>query len=75
MALGDEFYLSAFSELNTCRRAGFGLGPIPWTAIIAFAEQYELEYDLKSTFLRVIRALDQEFLEYKAEKGKNDGSV
>jgi len=72
LALGDEFYLSAFSELNTCRQSGWDRGPIPWTAIVAFMDQYELEYDLRVTFLRVIRALDSVLLK---RKGNISGDI
>lgn len=62
------FHWSAFSDLSSDRQVGFGIGPIPWTAIDRYAERRQIddtdEYD---RFLRLIRAMDRAFLDWHAE--------
>ncbi|MBT2244578.1 hypothetical protein JQK15_13620 [Sphingobium sp. BHU LFT2] len=50
-----EFWFNAFKTLETERAVGFGDGPIPFTAILAFARYYglsEFETDFLITFIR-----------------------
>jgi len=62
---GDEFYISAFMELSTCRQLGFGgEGQIPWTAMMIFADRYELG-DMTDAFVEAMRALDLEYLQWR----------
>ena len=68
---GDEFYLSAFYELSTCRDVGWGVGPIPWRDIILYAEFAELDYELLSGFVQIIRALDTVYMGWHNKKTKN----
>lgn len=62
-ARGDEFYLRAFWDLSTTRRAwGAQLGPIPWDRIVHYGMHYGLDAVMMEVFVRVIRALDEEWL-------------
>ena len=65
---GDEFYLTAFYELSTCRSIGWALGPIPWRDIIFYAHYAELEADLLPVFVLALRAMDAAYLEYAKRK-------
>lgn len=69
---GLDFYYRAFGELNTCRGFGFQAGPIPWTAIQAFASTYEIFGVDFFRFQTLIRAMDVAYLNYadKANKKK-----
>ena len=60
----DYFYLEAFQELSTCRSSGMGIGPIPWRDIIEYARMYGLCNMMQDVFLRVIRSMDNKFLEW-----------
>jgi len=60
-------YLECFYELSTCRSTGFGVGPIPVTAIHSYADKFGLSY----FFCRVIRALDLLYLN-DIDKKKKD---
>jgi len=63
---GDGFYLASFWELTSERIYGQGaLGPIPWSAIIKYAEWVGLDREMQKVFLDVIRALDAEWLKYQ----------
>lgn len=69
---GDEFYLRAFRDLDTCRSSSMSIGPIPWRDIIYYAERSGLEEDLIEPFIRVIRLMDsahREWVAKETEKG------
>jgi hypothetical protein len=67
----DEFYLSAFSELSTCRQIGMGTGPIPWGEIAQFAQFSGLDDENFSTFVQVMRAMDSVYLKWVGKKQGN----
>ncbi len=60
----------AFDALSSCRPVGMGIGPIPWTAIDAYATRFGLAgNDLVSrldfdVFQRIINQLDSHWLEH-----------
>jgi len=66
--------MDAFAELSTTRSFGFGLGPIPYTAIDLYARRFGLDerrpvqFDL---FRAVIRDLDAIYLDHHARKTTN----
>lgn len=61
-----ELYVDAFQELNTCRPSGFGISPIPFTAIVEYSKLYEIEeFD---EFLYVIRQMDSELMRLENTK-------
>jgi hypothetical protein len=66
--VGFDFYFSAFSELSTTRQAGFGVGPIPFTAIVDYSRLFEIE-DFEE-FSYVIRRMDQVYLELNDQEKK-----
>lgn len=71
----DEFYISAFRALSTCRSFGLGVGPIPWTAIDAYAARFGMSDDMADHLNIVITAMDNVYLkhvddEQKASKNK-----
>lgn len=55
----------AFFELSSCREFGMAVGPIPWTAIVEYAERMGAcdEFGLEA-FCRYIRDMDVAYLEY-----------
>ena len=64
------FYMEAFNELSTTRSVGFGVGPIPWTAL----DRYAVRYGVKDfdRFVFLIRHMDDSFC--KAKKPPKEGS-
>jgi len=77
---GDEFFLSSFYNLSTCRSYGEVTGPIPWRDIVHYSDRNELEHDVSEAFVFIIREMDAEFLKWRAAKqkalipkGKNNG--
>jgi hypothetical protein len=71
---GDDFYLKAFRDLDTCRAYGMSAGPIPWKDIVYYAERSFLDEDLINPFVYIIRAMDNGFREWlnkESEKASN----
>jgi hypothetical protein len=62
------FLLRAFDKLTTCRETGFGVGPIPWTAVDRYAERMGLDPEMTNVLEDVILALDRTYL---AERERN----
>lgn len=65
---GLEPYYQAFLELSTCRSVGFGVGPIPWTAIDAYARRSQLFDEDFDYFHGLIKRLDSAYIKYSDEK-------
>ncbi len=64
-----QFAWSAFSELSTDRPLGFGAaGPIPWSAISAYAMRHGVGGDTFERLLALIRAMDGEWLKDAASR-------
>lgn len=75
---GDDFYLSAWSQLSTCRPAGDFVGPIPWVAIREYAKHYQLEEDVAEVFIQSIIEMDAGFLDIErkaAEQRRAEAEV
>lgn len=64
-----EFVYAAFHELKTDRSGGFSYGPIPWTAIDAYARRFGID-DLEEfeDFVFLIRAMDDVHLKAAAKE-------
>ena len=70
--MGLEFAFNAFCELTGERQMGMGLGPIPLTAIWAYADRHGLAEDETEELVYLIREADKEFLAYHREQAKRD---
>jgi len=66
--MGLELYWDAFWDLSTCRPAGMGAGPIPWSVIRDYAVTFELDQDQEEELYHHIRVMDNAFLEHHAKK-------
>lgn len=65
------FVWSAFWELGSDRAIGFAAGPIPFTAIDAYAVRYGIEdIDQFDRFRALIRAMEGERADYQEERRK-----
>jgi len=66
---GFEDWLAAFWELGTERQIGMSIGPIPHSAIVAYADRRG--WHDEALFLDCIRAMDGVFLDYMAKDPKD----
>lgn len=69
--MGLEFYFTAFLELTSCRTIGFGVGPIPWLAIIKYCEIHEVEGDQRDDLIYHVQVLDGVYLDWENKKAKD----
>lgn len=61
--------LAAWSELSTTRPANMGgAGPIPWTSIAQYAEQYGIEGEDFEDLVAVLREADEAWLKHARRK-------
>lgn len=58
----------AFWDLDSCRPIGMGLGPIPWTAMLAHKEHYGYDKDVFDYLWDLIRAMDAAYLSHVNKK-------
>lgn len=65
---GLDLFISAYTELSTCRQLGMTEGPIPWLAMNAYCDVYEIDGDLRQEFFYILRQLDNEMMEYRESK-------
>lgn len=68
----DVWMLIAYGELSTCRPAGMGgLSPIPWKAIVDYADHH----DLDEIFVQIILDTDATFVAHVNKKESADGNA
>ena len=68
---GDDFYLNAFYQLNSCRTFdGATPGQIPWDKIVLYADRHGLEPDVSKLFEHVLSDMDSAYLEWYAKRQK-----
>lgn len=65
---GLEVYWSAFMSLSWNRPSGFGLMPIPDSAIEDYASRHDLDDDLTESLRHHIRGMDSAFREHHGKK-------
>ena len=67
------FAWRAFWELSSDRSVGFGVGPIPFTAIARYADRYGVgERDAFERFLELIRGMDAAYLKDTEERRERE---
>lgn len=60
--------MQAYCDLGTCRQIGMTAGPIPWTAVEAYAARKGLDDEVTELLHAVIREMDVKYLEWSAEQ-------
>jgi hypothetical protein len=68
---GDEFILSAFYHLSSCRHFGGEVpGPIPWNHVIRYAEQAGLDEENTKFLVFILREMDAAYLKWYGKQVK-----
>jgi len=67
-----SIYVEAFHEVSSCRQIGFGLGPIPFTAIAEYFTIFPIGEDFEE-FLYLMRRMDSALLQIENKKGAASG--
>lgn len=68
---GDDFFLTAFYQLSSCRHSSDIIGPIPWDKIVQYSDRRELDYDVSLAFEHILREMDSEYLAWYQKKQKS----
>lgn len=70
--LEAEFYWKAFSDVSSDRGVGMGMGPIPFSAILRYAELYGIgDLDEFERLRQIVSEIDSEYLSLNAPKDRN----
>lgn len=76
---GLELFYIAWFDLDAERAVGFGLGPIPRSAMVNYAQEYGFSLEQKEDLLYLVREMDNDYLARQAKKkpakGKDSGKT
>lgn len=67
-----KWFFRAFHELQSDCQVGMETGPIPFTAIMVYAHEQQLNRREREAFNRIIRILDDKTIMIRAEKRKRE---
>lgn len=67
----EDYYLSSFYDLDTCRNIGMDVGPISWIHIFQYSQYQGLEPDVAVAFIEIIRSMDKAYLDWVHRKKPN----
>ncbi|WP_093086421.1 phage tail assembly chaperone [Sphingobium sp. AP50] len=67
-------FYRAFGDLSTERPIGMAAGPIPRSAIVAYADEAEMDWTDSAILLRVIRAVDTAYMQAVAKQRGGGGT-
>lgn len=71
-----DWHWKAFSDLSSDRAIGMGLGPIPVTAMLRYAEFCGLDdVDAIERFRLIVSSVDAEYLTLNTPKGQRDDKM
>lgn len=65
---GLGLYYEAFWSLDSCRINGMGRGRIPWTATLAYVDEYGILGEQRDHFFALLTRMDGAFLKYYETK-------
>lgn len=68
--VGLGLYFGAFLDLDGDRPSGWTMRPIPWTAIIDYAQAYNIMDEQREDLLYFVRAMDKAYMAHVAKKEK-----
>lgn len=69
----DAWFMEAYGHLCTERDFGMGLGPIPWSSMVAYADRAGLTRAAAGQFVTVMTALDRaELAEERAKQASKE---
>ena len=68
--LGLELFFGAFLDLDGDRPSGWTIRPIPWTALMNYAEAYNIVDEQREDLLYYVRAMDKAYIKRLENKAK-----
>jgi len=70
---GLELYYLAWFDLDSERTVGFGLGPIPRSAMVGYAKDMGLTSEQTEDLCYLVREMDNDYLKRQHKKGTKGG--
>jgi hypothetical protein len=70
LLLGLDFFFKTWVELGSCRSVGMDEGPIPWTVIRTYCNEYDILGELREDTFYLVRSIDNAYLRWKKDKAK-----
>jgi len=68
LRLGLQLFMVAFTDLSSSRPSGFGVAPIPWTAINSYCDVLGLEGEQREDVHHHVRELDETYMKWHNDK-------
>lgn len=68
--LGLDFFYNAFWSLCSERSSGMGAGPIPWHAMMQYADRHKLDEDMTEDLEFLIGKMDCTYLKHMEKKSE-----
>jgi len=65
---GLDLYMTAFSDLSTCRAMGLSPGPIPYTSILEYCRFHGFDHETSLRMTIHLTAMDHSYLKHKSPK-------
>lgn len=62
MTSTDLWFLEAFYDLSSDRSVGMAVGPIPYTAIIAYVQYWQYDDQTAYMVIEIVKALDSVYM-------------
>ena len=72
---GLNLYYNAFWELFPDRQLGMSVGPIPYSSIIMYCREWNLDGELSGIMLKLVRKMDGTFLEWQDKQSKKSSKI
>jgi len=72
---GLSIYYDAFWEIFPDRQLGMSTGPIPYSSIITYCKEWNLDEEMSYLMLKLIRKMDGLFLEWQEKQSKKNRKI
>ena len=72
---GLALYYNAFWELFPDRQLGMSVGPIPYSSIVTYCREWNLDGEMSQLMLKLVRKMDNDFLEWQEKQSKKSQKI
>lgn len=68
LLLGLEVFYRAFFDLTTCRQSGMAVGPIPWSQIKLYCDEFDIQDEQRADMFYQIARMDTVYIKHVTPK-------
>jgi len=72
---GLALYYNAFWELFSDRQLGMSVGPIPYSSIMMYSREWNLDEEMSHAMLKLVRKMDNAFIEWQEKQSKKSQKI